>query len=836
MIKKKGIRIGILTVIFIVAVIFFGYLTNKGNTNMSAAMESATLPTIHFVTEGYEVNSLAGYVTDMEITSMRDTLTMVTDQLLHMSIQAYEQEIQKVTWQVFTLDGQNCLQKETIDGAEQCDLQFYDNGMLDVERVLKVTLHMSEKDVYYYTRIKDSDDCNYSECVKFAKEFQEKAFAGSDKEHLETYLESSAGGNADGFHKVTLASSVEYLTWGDLKPELASDIRLEVKECNETYTSLMLTYRAQCKEDEARTCEYDIEEFYRVRVYNGKTYLMDYERTMEQSFEGNEQSISAKGIELGIASEKLEYQCNSAGTIVAFVQNDELWTYDSTENEFSFVFGFAEAEKEDERNYFNRHEIHINSIDEQGNVLFYVLGYMNRGPHEGETGIAIYYFENLKSSITEKAFVSSKKGYEVMREELGTCIHYSIQKNILYVMLDGYLYQVDMNENTKQLLVRGLTEEQYVLSEDGNLLLYQNAGPQNKYSDKLIFLNLDTGLSFEIKASQGEYLKPAGFINEDLVYGFMKSEDAGVTLTGESLLPMYALEIMTQEQKIVKNYQVENVYIQEVSIMDNVLEMERVMKNDATYRAIEADYITSNEESEASSIWLTAATDEIHGKVQRLQFSEGLDTVSVRLMKPKFALQEKRLKVSFDEAKMKGHFYVYARGWLQASYDNAGEAIRHANELRAVVISSEQAYVWERGNWPSADEIEGISTFLVEEGENTVEACIAKIIEKEGIAPEVNVRQKLADGKTIVEILSDYSGGEGMDLTGCSMEELQYTLSKEKPIIAMVGADDAILLTGYNKTNIAYIDPVTGSKKIVTKERMQQMTEPYGSVFFGYVK
>lgn len=836
MIKKKGVRIGILTVIFIVAVIFFGYLTNKGNTNMSAAMESATLPTIHFVTEGYEVNSLVGYVTDMEITSMRDTLTMVTDQLLHMSIQAYGQEIQKITWQVFTLDGQNCLQKETVGGAEQCDLQFYDNGMLDVERVLKVTLHTPEEDVYYYTRIKDSEDCNYSECVKFAKEFQEKAFAGSDKEYLESYLESSAGGNADGFHKVTLASSAEYLTWGDLKPELASDIRLEVKECNETYTSLMLTYRAQCKEDEAQTCEYSVEEFYRVRVYNGKKYLMDYERTMEQCFEGNEQSISAKGVELGIASEELEYQCNSAGTIVAFVQNDELWTYDSTENEFSLVFGFAEAEKEDERNYFNRHEIHINSIDEQGNVLFYVLGYMNRGPHEGETGIAIYYFENQKSSITEKAFVSSQKGYEVMREELGTCIHYSIQKNILYVMLDGYLYQVDMNENTKQLLVRGLTEEQYVLSEDGNLLLYQNVGPQNKYSDKLIFLNLDTGLSFEIKASQGEYLKPVGFINEDLVYGFMKSEDMGVTLTGESLLPMYTLEIMTQEQKIVKTYQVENVYIQEVSITDNVLEMERVMKNDTTYRAIEADYITSNEESEASSIWLAAATDEIQGKVQRLQFSEGLDTVSVRLLKPKFALQEKRLKVSFDEAKMKGRFYVYARGWLQASYDDAGEAIRHANELRAVVISSEQAYVWERGNWPSADEIEGISTFLVEEGQNTVEACIAKIIEKEGAASEVDVRQELADGKTIVEILSDYSGGEGMNLTGCSMEELQYILSKEKPIIAMVGADDAILLTGYNKTNIAYIDPITGSKKIVTKERMQQMTEPYGSVFFGYVK
>ena len=52
----------------------------------------------------------------------------------------------------------------------------------------------------------------------------------------------------------------------------------------------------------------------------------------------------------------------------------------------------------------------------------------------------------------------------------------------------------------------------------------------------------------------------------------------------------------------------------------------------------------------------------------------------------------------------------------------------------------------------------------------------------------------------------------------------------------MVGDNSAILLTGYNKTNIAYIDPVSGEKKVVTKETMANMTSPYGNVFIGYVK
>ena len=84
--KRIGIRVGVLTAVFIAAVVFFGYLTNKGNTDMSAALSSATLPRVWFTTEGYEVNPLAGYVTDMEITSMRDTVTPVNENSLTVNL------------------------------------------------------------------------------------------------------------------------------------------------------------------------------------------------------------------------------------------------------------------------------------------------------------------------------------------------------------------------------------------------------------------------------------------------------------------------------------------------------------------------------------------------------------------------------------------------------------------------------------------------------------------------------------------------------------------------------------------------------------------------------
>ena len=83
MFKKIAIKTGVLTTVFILAVIVSSYVTNRGNTDMSADMGGATLPRISFTTEGYEVNSLPGYKSDMTLTSMRDTLTPVTNNQYH---------------------------------------------------------------------------------------------------------------------------------------------------------------------------------------------------------------------------------------------------------------------------------------------------------------------------------------------------------------------------------------------------------------------------------------------------------------------------------------------------------------------------------------------------------------------------------------------------------------------------------------------------------------------------------------------------------------------------------------------------------------------------------
>ena len=836
MIKKIAVRASVLTAVFIMAVIVFSYLTNRGNTDMSADMDGATLPRISFVTEGYEINSIPGYKNDMEIPSMRDTLTPVENREIELHLEKYDTQVQKMTWQVFTLDGEKCLQQETLKEIGDVEtLKLKGDGILDEERVLKVTLHLENEDVYYYTRIRNQEGCNYKTCLDFANTFHERAMKKEQTDELEPYLETTSDGAVSTYQTVTIHSDLNHVVWGELRPQVAGDVLWEVKECNETYTSILLTYRVRCAGvSDNPEALYTVKEFFRVRVVGDKQYLMDYNRTMTQNFDGTTKALGSKGIMLGIAPVDLEYQINSEGTIVSFVQNNELWNYDKDADEMSLVFSFADAENVDIRNFYDRHEIHIVSVDQVGNTTFTVSGYMNRGTHEGETGVAVYYFDSEKNSVAEKAFVPSSKGYYVMKEELGKYVYYSNKSEMLYVMMDGTLYSVDMEEDTREVLVRGLENGQYTASQDGHLLAYQGIGGKVNESEKITVLNLQTGDSFEIDAENGEYLKPVGFIKDDFAYGTLKSEDGGQTLAGQSVYPMYKLQIINQKQEIVKTYEVADVYLLDGYINDNMLQLNRVAKNGNIYMAITPDYITNNEEQAESNIKLESYTEDTRQKVMRLTYEDKIKNNNTKLLKPKQVLFDKSMTIRFDESTMDGKYYVYALGELQGVYERASYAVIKANEVNGVAVSSRQAYVWERGNWPSVYEVENMTEFQMEEGETAMAACLQQMLQKEG--KTADVVKELNAGKSPETILSTYIGGEGLDLTGCTTEEILYTISRETPVIAMFENGHTVLVIGYNKTNIAYLDPADGKRYSVTFAEMESKVGASGNTFIGYVK
>ena len=291
------------------------------------------------------------------------------------------------------------------------------------EAVLKVILTTGDETVSYYTRIAAPTDLTTQECLEYAMDFHDKAINQEGTEDLQSHLEPNEESDNTTYQTVNIHSDVTHVQWGELSPEIVGDVEWSIKESNTVYTSILAKYQVSCQDENGETALYNVKEFFRVRFLVDTIYLLDYNRDMEQIFEGRTQDFDENGILFGITSlDDVQYEANSDETIVAFVQGRNLWLYNGEEDELTEVFSFSDQEGRDMRSKNDQHAVRIISMDDNGNLAFAVYGYMNRGYHEGEVGVGIYYFSTDTNAIEEKAFIPSTKSYAIAADELGKMV------------------------------------------------------------------------------------------------------------------------------------------------------------------------------------------------------------------------------------------------------------------------------------------------------------------------------------------------------------------------------------------------------------------------------
>lgn len=831
--KKLLIAIGIVFLVLVMAVGGVSFIMKKKTAGTDSNTESTGLPRVSFQVDGYEVSPLPGYMEEMMIPSMRDGLVPVTGGSLQVNVAKYGADVQKMIWEVYTLDGEECLYKEVMDEVKETQtIELSEAHASGAERMLKITLHVGEKDVYYYTRIKNASNTNYKECLDFVQEFHDNAMNKTDVKALEKSLESDISYSNYTFNKIEIKSSADYVSWGDMKPKKIGAIQWEIKECNEMYTSVQLKYDVKAEGDEGNTDKvYRVTEYFRVRLFDGKSYLLNYDREMEEVFEAKG-SLSEKGILLGITSSDVEYKVSSSGNYIAFAPKGQLWVYDKEENEMIRAFGFADSKEKDARYTHDEHDVQIISVDKKGNTTFVVTGYMNKGIHEGLVGVAVYHYDRETNTVAEKAFVKSHKGYELMREELGQMVYFSQSRNVLYVMQSGALYALDMEADTRDVLARGLEDGQYCISEDGGVIAYQTKGGKINESQKIKVLNLKSGKSFSVEADSNSFVRPIGFIKSDFAYGILRTSDRGENEAGETIYPMYRLEIVNSKNKVVKDYEQNGIYISNVVAEDTMLTLERVKMKGDKYLATAEDYITNNEGATEQNVSVDSYAESVRKTVVRLLFAKEISDTDMKIRKANKAEQENPVEVELEESDMKSGYYVYAYGKLQGIYDKAGQAVKKANELGGVVVTSKMSFVWDRGNWATIYEVNEASE--MKSSSKQLEACLEKIMEREG--KEADVEKALSEDVSAQKILSRYSGGEGIDLSGCTLEEIQYTINQETPVLVMPDEDRAFLITGYTAEIVSYLDPADGKKHIVPRYTIEDIIEESGCILLSYVK
>lgn len=838
----KGVLLGC---IFALALMVLSRVMNQGNTDMTTEMGEATYPVLSMYVGAYRVGSLHGYAQSMECAYLRDNLQPIgEDRKIDVKMDTYGRGIDNIAFEVRSLDGERLVESTPVEEYENREDEISFSITLkdlienDTEYML-VFLVTPENSapIRYYSRIILSESLHIREKLDYIMDFHERTFDKDAAAELTKYLESNAEGDNTTFHKVTIHSSFNQVTWGDLPVRRVSEPCIIIRELAEQTGSFHMEYLVNIKNGK-QTDYYRVNEFYRIRYTPDRMYLLDFERTMEQVFDEESDVYINDKIVLGITGEEVVLKESDGGNVFAFTVADKLYSYNVTDNKLARLFSFYgnTEELQDARSAYDRHDIRVLTVDETGNILFLVYGYMNRGRHEGCVGVALYAYNSMTNTVEEMAYVPYDKSYELLKMDIEE-LSYLSRTGIYYFMLDGSVYAVDVRTLSLQTVVTGLKEGGYHVSESNQMLVWQE-GNDLYAASELVLMNLNTQKQTKIGAGAGEYISVVGFMGEDLIYGLARKRDVRENSTGITTFPMYCLKIQSDDGNVLKTYQKENVYVVESEITENQLTLSRVVYDaeSESYVPTQDDQIMNTEEVRDGSNVLSFAVTETYETICQITVKEEIDARGLMRLTPKEILFEGNRSVGeLGEGPSEDYFYVYGKNGIENLYVNPGRAVELAYRVAGVVVDDDGDYVWRRETRSTRNQIMAITENAVTESDSSLAVCLDTILKYEGISR--NTQRRLNQGDTVMDILkSDLQDDTILDLTGCSLDAVLYYVNKDIPVLAMLEDGNAVLITGFNELNIVVMDPVAGT---LEKRGMNDSTEwlaENGNQFISYIR
>lgn len=838
--RKGTIKAVVLIIIFIAAVLIFGKLTNHNNEDMTTEMEEAKLPVISLYQNDTEMNRLHGYVNEMNAAYMRDTITPIPkDRLLPIVIQTYETPVDAISYEIRSLDASRLIANAEVasykeeQGKIHAELEIQNLLEKGTEYLLILRLESGSESICYYTRIIEQES-HVEECIDFVLDFHDKTFNKETTGSLATYMEKTTGDNST-LHYVSLNSSLKQLGWADFEGERLAKPIPSVKEITDTYNVIVLDYVVTRVGDNGESEYYNVEEYYRVRYTTNRIYLLNFERVMEQIFRGESCQPYEQYLPLGIRSGEVEYRTNESATAAAFVQEGELWSYHMQANTLAKVFSFRGYEGIDERENYGEHDIKIAGVDETGSVDYLVYGYMNRGVHEGEVGLAVYHYDSVSNTNEEQVFIASDKSYQMLKAELGQLMYVN-EAGELFLMMNGTVYGVELGTRNVREVVNNLQEGAYAVSNSGRYIAWCEA-KKGMGGSVIRVMDLSDMVTTEISAENGTLVKPLGFMEEDFVYGIARESDIFADAVGSVAFPMYQVKIVDVTQEALtelKIYEKTGYYVDGVQIVGSAMYLERMRKSGTDYVPAEGDMIMNRESEAGGAAEIATAVSEEKQTEVLLKFQEVLNEKTPKLLTPKETILLEERVASLPQKGDAGNYYVYVKGEIVASTENVAEAVKLANETMGVVIDSDQRYIWKRARKTAQPRLSDIAASTEDASAGSIAQCMNVMLQKEGL--NMNVQALLESGETPKSVLRNtLKERTVLDLTGCSTDEILYYVSLGTPVFAMTGNDSAVLVVGYDSTGVLLYEPGTDATVRKTLAEADALFANAGNVFFTYL-
>lgn len=827
--RERAIQISVFGVIFIVSLVLWNYfLVGKNNQGVRETAQ-ATLPMLTIETDGEKINQLHGYSSDIDASMLRDSLTPIDNDSF--KVYTTSKGSEAVSYKLYNTDNKTVL--DSGEAAFKKQKKKYAAEINITERLesgktylLELSVTDGGDTIRYFTRVVYGTGFHLKECLDFANQFHDATLNEGNSEFISQYMETKEGTTSNNLAYVDLSSTEEAVSYAGLKPQVEAVYPAAIKEISQNVTSLEIRFILSAENSDGVKQYYQVNEYFRIRYSEDRMYLLNYERSMEAYMRYDTIDRSNNRILIGIGSSDKQLISKDGGKKAAFIAANELWYYDYQNSQIYKVFSYIGEDYSDSRNNYPKHGIQVMDMDDDGNISFIVYGYMNRGEHEGENGISVYRFSADDRAIEELAFIPTEIQYDFMVEDIQKGAFLS-DDDQFYFYLDGSIYHVDIDGKKSEIVAKNVTDDMAIVTESGMLAI-------NESEKKVKVIDLSSGKEQTISAEDGQIIKPIGFIEKDFVYGIGQKKNIVQQKDGTSMYPLDTVYIRSGN-KNVKQYGESGSYITEAAIEGTTVTMTKSKKNGNSYKKIEDTYIRYKENTDGKAVYKYGYSST---KLNQLYLAFP-DNVYIQTrpqyMSASVSEQKKGLDMDFaDDAYKYKEAYVYTGGKLSGVYANLKDAIRQAEEGGGVVVNYNQMYLWEKGMTNSYGRVTNISTTKAKAKNETDIACIKMMADSEG--KDLSYKEiKKMDGDTFDKLFKAFDK-QAVNYSDCSLDDVLYSISKNRSIMAKRTDGTYVLIMSYNQQKIRYIDPTTGESVQADRNAMKSEFQKAGNIFYSYAK
>lgn len=789
----------ILAGVFVTALGIY-FITAQSTMNRSEAvytvMEEPVLPVAYAQMFEGEESRLAPYRQEMGQAVLRESLVVLPeDRRLAVRIAYGGDGIKAAQYEIRSMDLKRLVERTSVEKLENTGAEI--RMILPVQNLLaretEYSLHLmieteSQGVLHYYSRILWTENDYGAQMMALAREFSTKSLTPGQAGDLVMYLETSDAADNSSLGHVTIKSSFSQLTWAGLNMAQDGEMQVMLKDLDGIMGQVHVQYRVSRQSESGGTEYYEVNDRYTMRWNTKRIYMMDFDRVTNQIFSGERDLYSGRRLMLGIGNDDaIQLEKSHGGRYLGFVFNRDLWCYDQDRNESTAVkiFSFRSSSDESGRSSYDRHDIRIVSVSDDGDVEFLVYGYMNRGWHEGVQGISLYRYDH-SGVIEERFFIPAQESFDEMRMDMEK-LSYCSEKGMLYLFRGQSIYGIDLSSNEHIVVADGLNEGAYAISKDSRKVAWQE-GTDVYGSDVIRLFDLSTGENQEIRAPKGDCIRCLGFVQDDFVYGLSRRDSSWILNGRPESQPMYALEIVDGGLELQTRYEKEGSYVANVEVENARIHVKRYERyGDHDYTYVEDDTIVCNtavEESYMEGIGWFAS--EIRRKLYFVQLDSEVRSgrsVKVTAARRITCDQSDTLELQPGLLASQMRFYAYGQGRLLGIFEEFTEAVKASYEEMGLVTDQNQRVLWNRVNRDS--------TAAIREPEKRAYDIIRNLGEF--------TRSMEIDGEVVL-----------LDARGCSLNQVLYFIGQGYPVLAYIENGTYVLLNGFDQYNISIFNPSTG--------------------------